>query len=421
MNLSKIITLAWATTLAFTASAATLNIGDAAPKIEVSKWIKGTAVETFETGRVYVVEFWATWCGPCRASIPHLTELAHQHSGKVTFIGADVWERGSADEVESNARKFVESMGAKMDYNVALDTTNQAMANGWMKAADQNGIPAAFIVNQQQKIAWIGHPMAGLDKALDEVLSGNFDLEKAKKRIAAQNQVEKFFIAVVKNGETDALRKQGQELEALDKELGGIQPGETFSAEKVIKSAKFQAALRAYQKAIKEKLDPAELAKLEVPLKEFAPEQFNLERFKIKVQSSEAVQRLGAVFKKYQEAVGKNGDKAKAAELAKQLTDSDLKIAGLWNQFAWALLTDEKFQERDLVLATKLAQKALAASQGKDPAILDTYARALADSGKYAEAIDSQKKAIDLCKDSAEKSSLEATLKKYESQVTKEK
>src|SRR5262245_54681841 len=69
-----------------------LSVGDPAPKLEVKEFVKGDAVKSFDKGKVYVVEFWATWCGPCRTSIPHLTELQKKHKD-VTFIGVSVFER----------------------------------------------------------------------------------------------------------------------------------------------------------------------------------------------------------------------------------------------------------------------------------------------------------------------------------------
>src|SRR5437588_12539911 len=57
----------------------TLSVGDPAPKLQVKEFVKGDPVKELEKGKVYVVEFWATWCGPCRATIPHLTELAKEH------------------------------------------------------------------------------------------------------------------------------------------------------------------------------------------------------------------------------------------------------------------------------------------------------------------------------------------------------
>jgi thiol-disulfide isomerase/thioredoxin len=161
-----------------------LRVGMAAPALKVAKWFKGTPVEKLETGKLYVVEFWATWCGPCRVSIPHLTELAHKHGGKVTFIGVSVWERpkDKTDEaIFALVEPFVKEMGDKMDYNVAADGIDKTMATTWMTAAERNGIPCAFIVGRDGKIAWIGHP-AAMDKALDEVVAGTFDVQAEARR-----------------------------------------------------------------------------------------------------------------------------------------------------------------------------------------------------------------------------------------------
>ncbi|HWQ90364.1 MAG TPA: TlpA disulfide reductase family protein [Clostridia bacterium] len=141
-----------------TATAATLKVGDPAPKLEAGKWVQGTPVTQLEKGKVYLVEFWATWCGPCRATIPHLNELHTKFKDKgLIVIGQNVWERD-----EKKVEPFVKEMGEKMTYRVALDdkqgNKEGKMATAWMEAAGQNGIPAAFLVDKNGKIAWIGHP-----------------------------------------------------------------------------------------------------------------------------------------------------------------------------------------------------------------------------------------------------------------------
>ena len=73
----------------------TLKVGDAAPQLKVAKWVKGTPITNLKDGKIHVVEFWATWCGPCRVSIPHLTELAAKYKGKVDFVGVDSFEQAA--------------------------------------------------------------------------------------------------------------------------------------------------------------------------------------------------------------------------------------------------------------------------------------------------------------------------------------
>jgi thiol-disulfide isomerase/thioredoxin len=184
--------------------------GSAAPGLQIKKWLKGTPVTELEPNKIYVVEFWATWCGPCIQTIPHVTELAKKNKD-VTFIGVGIWE----DEQGDNLTKFVKDMGDKMDYNVAYSGNKDGMAATWMDAAAQNGIPTAFII-QDRKIVWIGHPM-NLGKPLEQVKAGTFDLAAFKatfdKQAAAnrkQMQVNKEFSEAVKlfdEGKRDEAKK----------------------------------------------------------------------------------------------------------------------------------------------------------------------------------------------------------------------
>src|SRR5439155_8942248 len=161
------------------AAAPTLKLGDPAPKLQVAKWVQGESVKDFKKGKAYIVEFWATWCGPCRVSIPHLNEIHNKYKDKgLVVIGQDCWERD-----EALVGPFVEKMGDKMTYRVALDDKADSekgkMAETWMAAAGRNGIPSAFLVDTKGMIAWIGHPMELKDKIIEEVLEGKYDPKKA--------------------------------------------------------------------------------------------------------------------------------------------------------------------------------------------------------------------------------------------------
>lgn len=172
-----LLLVAMLATLVASAIAADIEPGSPAPALDVKKWLKGSPVKSFDKNKIYVVEFWATWCGPCLQSIPHLTEMAKANKD-VTFIGVSIWE----DDVNDNIANFVKNMGDKMDYNVAYSGNKDGMATTWMEPAAQNGIPAAFVI-KNGAIQWIGHPMS-LDKPLAEIKAGTFDLKAFKNQFA---------------------------------------------------------------------------------------------------------------------------------------------------------------------------------------------------------------------------------------------
>jgi thiol-disulfide isomerase/thioredoxin len=153
----------------------TLHIGDAAPPLRLGEWIKGKPFQQFEKGQVYVLEFWATWCAPCRAAMPRLSALARQYRDKVTFVGVDILENRKPSTAK--IKRFVDSMGDRMDYAVAI-ADGYLMESGWYDASGRNGIPATFVVNAEGRVAWIGHP-AKLDDVLPKILNNTWDIQEA--------------------------------------------------------------------------------------------------------------------------------------------------------------------------------------------------------------------------------------------------
>ncbi|MGL6076899.1 MAG: TlpA disulfide reductase family protein [Fimbriiglobus sp.] len=138
----------------------TLKIGDSAPALKVSKWYQGDEVKTFEPGKVYVVEFWATWCGPCIGAMPHLSALQAEYAERgVTIIGFTSRDiLGKPDHPEKGVDEFMGRKGKKFGYRFAYSDDDFTVKN-WMSAAGREGIPCSFVVDREGKIAYIGHPM----------------------------------------------------------------------------------------------------------------------------------------------------------------------------------------------------------------------------------------------------------------------
>ncbi len=193
----------------------TLKVGDKAPPLGKGEWVKGEPVTSFEEGKVYVIENWATWCGPCITAIPHVTEIQHKYADKgLIIIGQNVWENNTAA-----VKPFVDKMGDKMDYRVVMDD-NDHMANNWLGAAGQNGIPCAFVIDQKGMIAWIGHPMS-MEPIVERVLAGNFDPKAEADKDAKIEELGQKLNAAAQSGDTDAAVKAANEMAKVRPELVG--------------------------------------------------------------------------------------------------------------------------------------------------------------------------------------------------------
>lgn len=187
-----------------------LWIGSSAPELSIAKFVKGDSVDHFEEGQVYVVEFWATWCGPCIAAFPHLSEMQEHFGEDVHIIGVNVSEQVQGEERMKLVEKFVDKQGDRMRYTVAVED-GRSMGQNWLRAAQQSGIPAAFIVDGNGKIAWIGHPQYGMEDTLKEVVSGDYDTESAAGEAWDQQVVTMAYRAAVNSYRT------GEELDTARK------------------------------------------------------------------------------------------------------------------------------------------------------------------------------------------------------------
>jgi len=147
-----------------------LAVGSTAPGWNIAHWVKGEFNPTAD--EVYVIEFWATWCPPCRKSIPHLSKLQEEYRANGLVIV------GVTEEKAEVVEPFVERMGSKMDYIVAIDNRGKT-SRAWMQAAGKKGIPMAFIVDRSKTIQFIGNPLSPeFEVTLALVMTGRYNKEK---------------------------------------------------------------------------------------------------------------------------------------------------------------------------------------------------------------------------------------------------
>lgn len=323
-----------------------LTIGSEAPALDVEHWVqngegKFGKVTKFEKDKVYVVEFWATWCGPCVASMPHIVETQKKYAEKgVQIISISDEPKDTVEEFLDRKvpRSEKETTFRELTKSYCLTTDPDGSSNEtYMQAAGQNGIPCAFIVGKDGKIEWIGHPME-MDEPLQSVVESKWD----RKAFA-----ETF--------------KEKQEIEALQmkvqREVGTL-----------LRDKDFKGALAKFDELTG-----------------------NIKSEEIKLQFTMMKMRL------HQIAQSDESEVAKTLKNALSLAKSNPMMG---NQVAWTIweMTEQGQLKKDkeiLAEALKVAQDAVAKQEGQSKAAtLDTVAHLHYGLGNLAEAIKAQKEAL---------------------------
>jgi thiol-disulfide isomerase/thioredoxin len=116
-------------------------LGKPAPDFVVEKWL---TPEPDRQGKFVLIDFWATWCGPCRKAIPELNGYQKKFTDKLVVIGI-------SDEAEGTVRRFD---NPKIEYASAIDTQKRMS-----KTLEITGIPHCILIDPKGIVRWEGFPL----------------------------------------------------------------------------------------------------------------------------------------------------------------------------------------------------------------------------------------------------------------------
>jgi tetratricopeptide (TPR) repeat protein len=323
---ARLLLAAWLLS-AGAAHAQWLQVGDKAPALSIGEIVKGEPIGDFERGKVYVVDFWATWSQPSTLAFEDLTRIQCEFAPRgVEVVGVNVMDD------PRNVRAFMSGKDAYlrgdrvMGYTVCIEEKSPgtdprrtgAMTNEWLRASGQAAVPITFIIDRDRRIAWIGHPTwpAGeLEDYLEHVVAGTL----------SESQVAR-------------LRDKWANIADM-----------TNTVTSLSRSGEYESAIEAMDR----------LAEANPP------------------------SRRDRAVSRFEILLNGLGDEARAYAFAKEAGKTFLRDdATRLNYIAWMIVDEPKLEHRDYDVAITLAERACEISQWRDPAILDTLAKACFDSGQ---------------------------------------
>jgi thiol-disulfide isomerase/thioredoxin len=302
-----------------------LKAGDPAPALKVTRWLQGEGVRTFEPGKVYVVEFWATWCGPCIRHMPHLAELQARFKDQgVTVIGVtarDILER--PDNTEEKAAAFVKKRGPALGYAFAYADAG-TMIDPWMKGQEHF---CTFVVDKAGRIAYAGGPLF-LDMVLPKVLAGDAIAKAVGDEMA---KVDADYRTVCGTLERDrnpeAFLRGLKGFEAKYPLLADFLPAAYFKLHLLLEQSKAGEGKEYAERLVAKAIKQHNVVVLEMAYVELSRQKESKDLMALAVRAAEALVRIVGETDAYSllrlaDAYLVSGDKAKAKACARKAIDA---------------------------------------------------------------------------------------------------
>ena len=163
-------------------------VGEPAPPLNVSQWLKGGPMDIAPGTNIYVLEIWETHRTASRASITNLNEIQRAFKDKGVVVLT------VSDEPADQIKTFVEQEGTNIEFAVAGDNKRHTSL-AYMKPIDERVIPFVFIVGTNGDLFWHGPPeKRAVETVLRLMISGQYDENHAKDLDLAHHQMNQYLM-----------------------------------------------------------------------------------------------------------------------------------------------------------------------------------------------------------------------------------
>ncbi|PHN03270.1 redoxin domain-containing protein [Flavilitoribacter nigricans] len=159
MKLSLVAALILGSVVLMTAQSP-IPIGEKCPPLRITDWVQNAPPEQDLENKVIVVDFWATWCGPCLKAVPHFNKLVAEFAGdqRIQFLSM-TYERPAK----------IERTLERIDFRSAVVTDQE---NWTQEAFGIAEIPYTLVIDAAGKLAWKGNPEFLTPDHIRQVLNG---------------------------------------------------------------------------------------------------------------------------------------------------------------------------------------------------------------------------------------------------------